>query len=198
MEEEYLCDCLTKCAGVHQYVSQATYYCHTKYHAPKVIIFNKTLTTLIQANSNNSSSVQLNDLDLDVQPAHHHTLKHRHIDSGTHALSDDKQIIPAVSCIYHSISADLLLLVRVIHSRNTMMCLRSIWMHLDITIMSFLGQTTWTCTQGKMTQMGMQGRMTLQLSCRISRTLRNMTEMRMCHPISLRRKKFKEALMMQT
>jgi hypothetical protein len=198
MEEEYLCDCLMKCEGVSQHVSQANYYHHTKYCAPKVTIFDKTLTTLIQANSANSSSVQLNDSDLDVQPTHHHTLKCRCIDSGTHALSDDKQIIPAVSCIYHLISTDLLLLVRVMHLRTTMTYLRSIWMHSNITIMPFLGQTTWTCTQGKMTQTGMQGRMTLQLSCRISRTPRDMTETRMCHPMSPRRKKFKGALMMQT
>ncbi|KAG1804055.1 uncharacterized protein BJ212DRAFT_1486894 [Suillus subaureus] len=95
MQEEYLCDCLMKCAGVHQHVSRATYYCHTKYRTPKATIFNKTLTTLIQANSANSSSVQLNDSDVDIQPAHHHTLKCKCIDSGTHALSNDKQIIPA-------------------------------------------------------------------------------------------------------
>ncbi|KAG1846634.1 hypothetical protein F4604DRAFT_1688314 [Suillus subluteus] len=95
MEEEYLCDCLTKCAGVHQHVSRATYYHHVKYRTPKATVFDKTLATLIQANSVNSSSVQLNDSDADVQPAHHHTLKHRRIDSGTHALSNDKWIIPA-------------------------------------------------------------------------------------------------------
>ncbi|KAG1868662.1 hypothetical protein F4604DRAFT_1682297 [Suillus subluteus] len=95
MEEQYICDCLMKCAGVRQHVSRATYYRHTKYRAPKASVFDKTLTTLIQANSTNSSSVQLNDSDTDVQPAHQHTLKRRHIDSGTHALSDDNQIIPA-------------------------------------------------------------------------------------------------------
>ncbi|KAG1854507.1 hypothetical protein F4604DRAFT_2043166 [Suillus subluteus] len=81
--------------SVRQHVSRATYYHHAKYHAPKASVFDKTLTTLIQANSANSSSVQLNDSDTDVQPAHQHTLKRRHIDSGTHALSDDNQIIPA-------------------------------------------------------------------------------------------------------
>ncbi|KAG2028646.1 hypothetical protein BDR03DRAFT_976427 [Suillus americanus] len=95
MEEQYICDCLMKCAGVRQHVSRATCYRHAKYRAPKASVFDKTLTTFIQANSANSSSVQLNDSDTDIQPAHHHTLKRRRVDSGTHALSNDKRIIPA-------------------------------------------------------------------------------------------------------
>ncbi|KAG2353016.1 hypothetical protein BDR07DRAFT_1435081 [Suillus spraguei] len=71
----------------------------------------------------------------------------------------------------------------VMHSRDTMMCLRSVLMCL------ILGWMTWTHTQGKMTQMCIQGRMTL-LGCRLLRTPRDITETRMCHPMSPRRKKF--------
>lgn len=66
MEQQFLCDCTTKCAGLPQRVSRATYFRHAKYRAPKAV-FDKSLTTLIQSNSSTTSvSVRLNDTDVQL------------------------------------------------------------------------------------------------------------------------------------
>ncbi|KAG1900655.1 uncharacterized protein F5891DRAFT_980234 [Suillus fuscotomentosus] len=178
--------------SVRQHVSRATYYCHAKYRAPKASVFDKTLTTLIQANSANSNSVQLNDSDTDVQPAHQHILKRRRIDSGTHALSNDNQIIPAGDALEeHNDVPQVHLDVFEHYDKQIIPAGDALEERNDV------HQVTWMCMQGKTTQTDMQGRMTL-LSCRIMRTPRDMTETRTCHPMSPRRKKFKGALMMLT